>query len=138
MESVNFAPSNWLMHCVLKSMVSQTYILKSRMGLCSGILAFWLSGRVYSSLGLDFLIWIMASPLSRMKVANINNSSEDDVLSARCRYQQLRTYLLTHHGLVNILYFYDVYSVVINNLPQSHIQVIQSLMLIKSPYFEYE
>lgn len=80
----------------------------------------------------------MVSPLSRMKVANINNSSENDVLSVRCRYQELRTYLLTHHGLVNNLYFYDVYGVVINNLPQSHIQVIQSLMLIKSPYFEYE
>lgn len=52
-----------------------------------------------------------------------------------CRYQHLRTYLsLIYHGLVNYLYFYDACSAAVNNLPQSRVHAIQSLMLINSPY----
>ena len=63
---------NWLMHCVsqkawlvrpIHSSPGWSYALR---------LSFWLLGSICSSLGLDFLIWIMECPLSQMKVANID------------------------------------------------------------------
>lgn len=63
---------NWLRHCVsqkawlvrpIHSSPGWSYALR---------LSFWLLGSICSSLGLDFLIWIMECPLSQMKVANID------------------------------------------------------------------